>query len=195
VARSRSGRLLAAGCLLLAGCASPHRSGTAQVPAQATVDWLDRAYTVTCDGLVPGGLRAAVVGGEALVPSSGGTTSYDHYDVHVRATAEGDVDGDGDPDEAVLLECAPQPSNFFVQEVQLFSASGRLLGALPSPRTLQGDAQLPPLYDPAGLSIQHGRVVATMTAYGPQDSHASGPSVPLVERWRFDGSGFVHVSS
>jgi hypothetical protein len=193
---ARSGAVIAVGCLLLGGCASADRAGTGQVPAHPAVDWLNRTYTVTCDGLVPDGLRVGVVEGEALVPTgSGGTASYEDYDVHVRATADGDVDGDGEPDEAVLLECAPQPSNFVVQEIQLFSSSGRLLGTLPSPRSLQGDAQLPPLYDPAGLSVQHGRIVTAMTAYGPDDSHAGGPTVPLVERWRFDGHGFVRSSS
>ncbi len=33
-----------------------------------------------------------------------------------------------------------------------------------------------------------------MTAYGPDDFHASGPSVPLTERWRFDGEEFVRAS-
>ena len=43
------------------------------------------------------------------------------------------------------------------------------------------------MYDPAGLSVQNGEIVAAMMAYGPDDSHASGPSVPLTVRWRFDG--------
>jgi len=34
-----------------------------------------------------------------------------------------------------------------------------------------------------------------MTAYGPEASHASGPSLPLTARWRFDGHDFVHVVS
>ena len=88
-----------------------------------------------------------------------------------------------------------QPSNFSVQEAQVFSSTGRRLGVLPSPRTLEGDAPLPPVYEPAGLSVQHGEIVAAMTAYGPGDSHATGPSVPLTVRWHFDGQGFVRVSS
>jgi hypothetical protein len=105
------------------------------------------------------------------------------------------VDGDGAPDAVVLLDCSPQPSNGIVQEVLLFSSTGRPLGELPSPRTLQGDAPLPPEYDPAGLSVEDGEIVAAMMAYGPDDFHASGPSVPVMVRWRFDGQGFVLVSS
>jgi hypothetical protein len=51
------------------------------------------------------------------------------------------------------------------------------------------------VYDPAGLSVQDREIVAPMTADGPDDSHASGPSVPLTVRWRFDGQEFVRASS
>jgi hypothetical protein len=192
---SRRGRAaLALLCLVLAGCASVGRTSTA--PAGAAIDWLNRTYTVTCDGIVPDGLRATVVDGGARVAADASRPPhYDHYDIRVTATATGDVDGDGAPDAAVLLDCSPQPSNGVVQEVLVFSSTGDPLGTLPSPRTLEGDAILPPVYDPAGLSVQHGELVAAMTAYGPDDFHASGPSVPLTVRWRFDGQGFVQASS
>ncbi len=194
VFRGRATGLVA--CLLLAGCASVPRGGTAQVSAAAPVDWLNRTYSVTCDGVVPAGLRATVVDGRARVAADGSRAPfYDHYDVRVTATATGDVDGDGAPDAVVLLECSPQPSNGIVQEVQMFSSNGSPLGALPSPRTLEGDAPLPPVYNPAGLSVEHGEIVAAMMAYGPNDFHASGPSVPLTVRWRFDGRSFVRAAS
>jgi hypothetical protein len=192
----RGRAVLALACLLLAGCASAERTGTAQVPAGAAVDWLNTTYTVTCDGIVPDGFRATVVRGGARVAADGSRPPhYRHYDIQVTATATGDVAGDGAPDAVVLLDCSPQPSNGVVQEVQLFSSTGRLLGALPSPRTLQGGVQPPPVYDAAGLSVQDGEIVAAMTAYGPDDSHATGPSVPLILRWRFDGKEFVKASS
>jgi hypothetical protein len=192
----RSRTVVAIGCLLLAGCASAKPSGTAQVPASAGTDWLNTTYTVTCDGIVPDGFHATVVDGAARVPADGSLPPfYEHYDIRVTATAGGDVDGDGAPDAVVLLDCSPQPSNGILQEVQVISSDGRSLGALPSPRTLRGDDPLPPEYDPAGLSVQHGEIVAEMTAYGPDDFHASGPSVPLTVRWRFDGQGFVQASS
>ncbi len=203
VSRSRSGAavfrgrtVLAFACLVLAGCASAQRTGTAQAPAHAAVDWLNTTYTVTCDGIVPDGFRATVIDGRARVfADRSRPPHYEHYDIQVRATASGDVDGDGAPDAVVLVDCSPQPSNGVVQEVQLFSSTGRLLGVLPSPRTLQGGLQPPPVYDPAGLSVRDGEIVAAMTAYGPNDSHATGPSVPLTLRWRFDGQEFVKASS
>jgi hypothetical protein len=183
-------------CFLLTGCASAAPSGIAQAPAPATTDWLNRTYTVTCDGIVSDGLPATVVDGAARVPADGSRPPhYEHYDIRVTATASGDVDGDGAPDAVVLLECSPQPSNGTVQEVQVFASTGSPLGGLPSPRTLQGDALLPPEYDPAGLSVQRGEIVAAMTAYGPGDSHATGPSVPITVRWRLDGQAFVQASS
>jgi hypothetical protein len=182
-------------CLLLTGCASAGPSGTPQAPAQAATDWLNTTYTVTCDGIVPDGFRASVVDGAARVPADGTRPPhYDYYDIGVTATASGDVDGDGAPDTVVLLDCSPQPSNGIVQEVRVFSSTGRSLGTLPSPRSLRVDDPLPPVYDPAGLSVQNGEIVAAMTAYGPDDFHASGPSVPVTMRWRFDGQDFVQVS-
>ncbi len=203
VSRSGSGAagfrgraVLTLACLLVAGCASAGGTSTEQVSAAAAADWLNTSYTVTCDGVVPDGFRATVVDGGARVPADGSRAPfYDHYDIRVTATATGDVDGDGAPDAVVLLECSPQPSNGIVQEVQVFSSADAPLGTLPSPRTLEGDAPLPPVYNPAGLSVQHGVIVAAMTAYGPNDFHASGPSVPLTVRWRFDGQGFVKVLS
>ncbi|MET0764417.1 MAG: hypothetical protein ABWY29_06100 [Blastococcus sp.] len=190
----RSRTVVVLGCLLLTGCASAGPSGIAQVPARAATDWLNTTYTVTCDGIVPDGFRATVVDGAARVPADGSRPPhYEHYDIRVTDTASGDVDGDGAPDAIVLLECSPQPSNGIVQEVLVFSSTGSPLGALPSPRTLQGEALLPPEYDPAGLSVQDGEIVAAMTAYGPGDFHASGPSVPVTMRWRFDGQGFVRA--
>jgi hypothetical protein len=195
-AKSRGRAFLALACLLLPGCASAERTGEAQVPAGAATDWLNRTYTVTCDGIVPDGLRATVVDGGARVLADGSRPPhYEQYDIRVTATASGDVDGDGAPDAVVLLDCSPQPSNGVVQEVQIFSSTGRPLGALPSPFILQTGVKPPPVYDPAGLSVQDGEIVAAMTAYGPDDSHATGPSVPLTLRWRFDGQEFLKVSS
>jgi hypothetical protein len=193
----RSRRIAPLACLLLAGCVSTQDAGTAQEgSAAAPVDWLNRTYSVTCDGIVPTGLSATVVDGRVRVDADVGQAPfYDYYDVRIADTATGDVDGDGQPDGVVLLECSPQPSNGIVQEVQVFSSAGSPLGTLPSPRTLQGDAPLPPEYDTAALSVEHGEIVAAMKAYGPDDFHASGPSVPVVLRWRFDGKDFVRVSS
>lgn len=194
VSRSRTVGALA--CILLAGCASGGRTGAGEVPAGAASDWLNATYTVTCDGIVANGFRVTVVdGGARVLADSSRPPHYGHYDVRVRATAGGDVDGDGAPDAVVLLDCSPQPSNGVVQEVQVFAATGRPLGALPSPGTLQVGVQPPPVYDPAGLSVQDGEIVAAMTAYGPDDSHATGPSVPLTVRWRFDGREFVRGSA
>ena len=192
--RGRAGVGLA--CLLLAGCAGAEPIHTAQAPATDTVDWLNTTYTLSCDGVVPGGFRATVVDGSGRVPADAGRPPhYDHYDVRVTGTATGDVDGDGAPDGVVLLECSPQPSNGILQEVQVISSAGRLLGTLPSPRTLRGEAPLPPEYQPRGLSVRDGEIVATMKAYAPEDFHASGPSLPLTVHWRFDGAVFERSSS
>ncbi|MBN1092867.1 hypothetical protein JKP75_10030 [Blastococcus sp. TML/M2B] len=190
-------RLTAAGgllLLLLTGCGAERDAGSA--PAAAAVDWRATTYELTCDGLVPGGFRAPVVDGAARVPADGSRPPwYEFYDVRVVDTATGDVDGTGGEDTVVLLECSPQPSNGIVQEVLVFSATGSRIGSLPSPRTLQGQAPLPPVYEPDGLSVEDRVIVARMLAYAPTDSHADGPSVPVTVRWRFDRDAVVRVSA
>lgn len=180
--------------LLLAACSA--EPDGAELPAAAAVDWRTTSYELTCDGVVPGGFRASVADGTASVPADGSRPPYyDSYEVRVVATAEGDVDGQGGADTVVLLECSPQPSNGIVQEVLVFSSSGGRLGTLPSPRSLQGEAPLPPVHQPDGLTVEDGVIVSRMVAYAPTDSHASGPSVPVTVRWRFDPQGLVRVSS
>jgi hypothetical protein len=165
------------------------------VPAGTTTDWLNTTYTVTCDGIVPGGLPADVVDGTARVDADGSRPPYfEHYDIAVAATASGDVDGDGASDAVVLLECSPQPSNGIVQEVQVFSSTGDPLGTLPSPRTLAGEAPLPPEY-PAGLSVQHSEIVAENDCVRAGRLSCRRPSVPLTLRRRLDGQEFVKVLS
>ncbi|WP_409329866.1 hypothetical protein [Trujillonella humicola] len=180
----------------LAGCAAEPDPGRPAPPAATAVDWLDTTYSLTCDGVAPGELRATVVRGTARVPADAAVPPhYDHYDVRVSATARGDLDGDGAADTAVLLSCSPQPSNGELQEVQAFAADGTRLGVLPSPRTLRRGTEIPPVYDPAGLAVRGQEIVAGMRAYGPADTHAGGPSVPLTVRWRFDGRDFVRVAA
>ncbi|TKJ31388.1 hypothetical protein [Blastococcus sp. CCUG 61487] len=179
--------------VLLTGCGS---DGGAREPPAADTDWRNTAYTVTCDGVAPDGFRATVVDGRARVPADGSSPPYyDHYEVTVVSTAHGDVDGERGAETAVLLECSPQPSNGILQEVVVLSSSGRALGTLPSSSTLQGDALLPPLYDPDGLAMDDGEIVARMLAYGPQDSRADGPSIPFTVRWRLHDGRFVRTSS
>ncbi|SDC17098.1 hypothetical protein SAMN05660690_0792 [Geodermatophilus telluris] len=188
--------LLAAGAAvcLLAGCAAASGGSGTAGPPSAAPDWRAATYRVTCDGIVPDGIPVTLTDGAAQVPADGSRPPfYDHYEVRWEADARGDVDGDGEPDTVVLLQCSPQPSNGIVEEVQVFTASGDRLGLLPSPRTLREGTPLPPLYDPAGLSVRDGDVVAAMRAYAPGDSHASGPSLPLTVRWHWDGQDFVRV--
>ena len=183
------------GCLLVgvvvAGCSAEQDAGSA--PASAAVDWRSTSYELTCDGVVPGGFRARVVDGSASVPADGSRPPYyDRYEVRVDQTAGGDLDGDGGAETVVLLECSPQPSNGVLQEVLVQASPDRPLGSLPSPRTLQGDAPLPPVYE--RISVQDGLIVADMSAYAATDSHASGPSQPFTVRFSLGPAGVAVVS-
>jgi hypothetical protein len=185
--------------VLLSGC-GPQDEGdsaaTAHARRTAPQDWRNASYTMTCDGVVPAGFEATLVNGTARVPADGSKAPYyDHFDVRLEATASGDIDRDGVPDTVVLLQCSPQPSNGIVEEAQVFSGAHGLLGVLPSPSTLRDATVLAPLYDPAGLSIQDGDIVAAMKVYGPEDSHAGGPSERTTVRWYWDGQAFVRIDT
>jgi hypothetical protein len=194
-------RRLALCCLAVAGLAAcgptdghAASASPSSAPATTAQDWRDASYTLTCDGIVPGGFEATLTKGKARVPADVGQTPYyDYYDVQYETAATGDVDGDGAPDTVVLLQCSPQPSNGIVEEVQVFAADGSLLGELPSPTTLREATVLAPLYDPAGLSVRDGDIVADMKVYGPDDNHAEGPSERATVVWHWNGRSFVRV--
>jgi hypothetical protein len=161
--------------------------------AAADPDWPNITYTITCDGLIKNGFSVKLTNGSATV--SGrivGSPDYDHFDVQEQAAAQGAISGVGSA-SVVLLACSPQPSNFAVQEVQVFRQDGSVVGELPSPSTLQSGAILPPVYVPTGLRLTDGNISAEMLAYGPNDSHASGPSVPQAVTWHWNGSSFEKV--
>ena len=173
-------------CVLLAGCADKTHGDAEPDP------WPDASYTITCDGVVPTGFPVSLHKGTATVDSS--SPDYLSFDVKFEADATGDLDGDGEPDTVVLLQCHPQPSNGLLEEVQVFNAKGQLIAGLPSPRTLRGETILAPVYDPKGLKVEDGDIVAAMKAYGPDDSHAGGPSIPITVRWHWNGRNFERVS-
>src|SRR4051794_5910462 len=109
-------------CVVLAGCHSNSGSRAASSPrstSAATQTWRNATYTVTCDGVVPGSVRATLKNGATQVPADVSQNPYyDYYDVRFEAAATGDVDvdGDGRPDTVVLLQCSPQPSSGIVEE-------------------------------------------------------------------------------
>ena len=175
---------LLAACVLLAGCANTTNNPNSQH------DWRDGTYTLTCDGVATG-FKATLHNGVATVPST--TPGYQSFDVRFEASATGNLTGDDQPDTVVLLQCHPQPSNGLVEEAQVFNAQHQLIAGLPSPRTLREQTILPPIYDPKGLTIAGGDSVAAMKAYGPDDSHASGPSIPITVRWHWNGRNFARV--
>ena len=75
---------------------------------------------------------------------------------------------------------------------ELGEAGKQVLG-LPSATTLPEARILAPLYDAAGLSVQHGDIVVAMKVYGPEDSHPTVPSERTTVRWHWDGHRFVRL--
>jgi murein DD-endopeptidase MepM/ murein hydrolase activator NlpD len=154
-------------------------------------DWRNATYTITCDRNAPADFNVRLVDGAATISgTTAGSTDYDQFEVQYQSSADGDVDGDGSQETAVLLRCSPQPSNFTVQEVLVLHADGSLMGKLPDGASLKAGAILPPQYVPNELAVKGGNVTTGMLAYAQDDNHASGPSNHLMFAWHWNGSAF-----
>ena len=167
--------------------------GSASSPARS-IDWYNTSYTSTCGGAAPHPFSVNVQNGKGTAPG-GSQDSYQHYDVQIEAVKYGDLTGNGRPDTAVLFYCSPQPSNFFLEDVQVFGPDNKLLAELPHVSTLKPTwSALPPQYVPSEFSISGGQLIAGMKFYTPTDAHASGPSLHRTLIWKWNGSQFVLLS-
>jgi hypothetical protein len=152
------------------------------------IDWRNASYTLDCGGLTKP-FTVQLHDGNATAQGKGNTGGdYDHYDVAVGKVAVGDLTGDGIPEAAVLLSCSPQPSNFFANRVQVFTAGPRLLSELPSPRS--ENSAFPPLYNSSEFAIQDREIVAGVTMWAIDDPHCC-PSLQRTVTWRWNGREFI----
>ena len=157
-----------------------------------SIDWYNTGYTSTCGGIISPSFDIQVHNGKGTTPASS-QSGYQYYEVEVQAVKHGDLTGNGRADTAVLLYCAPQASNFFLQEVQVFGPDNRLLAELVDVATLTpAGSPLPPEYVPSEFSISGGELLTGMKFYAPTDSHAGGPSISLAVIWHWNGHQFTH---
>ncbi|WP_329543960.1 PE-PPE domain-containing protein [Streptomyces sp. NBC_01356] len=153
--------------------------------AEGPIDWQNRSYGLTCDDIVDKPVKVAVRNGKGDAKGSdlGG---YDHWEVALQKTASGRLPRLGNV-TAVLFYCSPQPSNFSNQELRVYREDGDEVGRTPSFNV----SGLPPEYQAESLGIRDGRLTADVKFYGPEDSHATGPSIPRHVTWTWDGKRFV----
>lgn len=165
-----------------------------QNPGQGAgkTDWRNATYSMTCDGEIKSGFNVMLSDGAATVLNP--EDANRSFSVKYESEAHGDVTGDGQYDTVVLLFCSPQPSNYYLEEVQVFDSYNKLLGELPSPNSIDSSGVLPPQYVPSELTISDGNISAGMMFYGPNDSHASGPSEHRTVVWHWDGQSFTRIS-
>lgn len=150
------------------------------------VDWKNAWYTVECPRIAPRPFNVSIANGEGHGP--GDEVRPDGYRVYADTFAMGDLTGDGKPEVAVVVYCGPQQSNFGTSEVQVFTEGPRPLSRLvPPPK--QAGAIWEPLINRDSFRIKDGRLIANVTYWGPNDSHA-GPSIHRVLTWTWDGNGF-----
>ncbi len=162
-----------------------------------SVDWRNHAYHATCDGLAESGFAESsgftvdLHGGSATATNP--IDENQKYFYKLRTAVAGDVTGDGQPETIVLLSCEPIGANYYNEEAQVFTSGDNLLGELPSPQTLQGNAVVAPEYVPTELRVANGNIVAGMLFYRVGDSHAEGATIPRTLIWRWTGSLFEQV--
>ncbi|MER5181537.1 hypothetical protein ABT009_24790 [Streptomyces sp. NPDC002896] len=149
-------------------------------------DWENRNYSLTCDNIADKPVKVAVRNGKG-VAKGGGIGGYDHWEVEVQRIAQGSLPRLGNV-TAVLFYCSPQPSNFFLQELRVY----RTDGGSEIGRTPTFDVpELSPKYQPKSLMIKDGQLAADVKFYGPEDSHAEGPSILRHVTWTWEDGRFV----
>ena len=160
-------------------------------PAPSAIDWKNQQYNLTCAGTVRTPVKVGVKGGKATVTGRG-LGHYSQWLLHIEQVAHGVLPSFGDV-SAVLFYCSPQPSNFFVEELDVYrTADGTLIGQVPPVGTDGGI--LPGVFQPGSVGIANGDVSADVKFYGPGDTHASGPSVPGHVSWKWNGEKFASVA-
>ncbi|MGP3638380.1 cutinase family protein [Streptomyces sp. 24-1644] len=156
--------------------------------SRIAADWSNRTYGVTCGDTVSKAVPVAMRNGRGLVKAGrSDIANYDRWNVRIQRIAAGKVPRLGDV-TAVLFWCRPQPSNFSVQELRVYrTADGREVGRTPA---FDVDG-LTPIYQPGTVAFRNGRLLADVKFYGPDDTHATGPSILRHVTWAWDGSHFV----
>jgi hypothetical protein len=174
-----------------------------QVPSQPppqtppTIDWMNRSYNLTCDNMVQTPTSVAIHDRTGTATGSGIDSGHQRWDVQIQQVTHGYLPSIGNV-TGVLFYCSPQPSNYFLQELRIYRTSdGSEIGRIPH---LEGSGagaagQLPPVYTPGSVAVENGQVTAEVKFYGPNDSHASGPSEAQHLTWTWDGREFTASES
>jgi hypothetical protein len=159
--------------------------------SQVATDWNNRTYGVTCGDTVNKAVPVTVRNGRGNVKAGRSDIgNYDRWDVRIQRIAAGRVPRLGDV-TAVLFWCSPQPSDFSLQELRVYrTAGGREVGRTPA---FDVDG-LAPIYQPGTVTFRNGRLLADVKFYGPDDTHATGPSILRHVTWVWDGSRFIKRS-
>jgi hypothetical protein len=154
------------------------------LPSPVTIDWQNATIPVRCDKAHGTSFKVAVQDGLGRTDHAGS-----HYDVSNKTDlVSGDITGDGRPDSAMIVSCAPRPSNFVMQEIVVLDADGELLGHLPE----GGGLASPSHFELGSLSIRAGVLMVAARVLAEGQCRACGePELAEQYAWRWDGAGLV----
>lgn len=144
-------------------------------------------YSLTCAGEADQPFTVQVRDGRGTADVPGSSSSFD---ISIEASAAGDLTGDGSAETAVLIYCAPRPSNFFVSEVVVIAGNSAPLPRLPTIDPADGGYPIP-VYDPDEFLIRDATLTTGIDDYAPNESHADMPSLHFVYEWEWNGQDFV----
>ncbi|MBN1171069.1 MAG: CHAT domain-containing protein [Micromonosporaceae bacterium] len=147
-------------------------------------DWRNTRYSTNCWDRSEQERTVEVHGGRYSARVGDST-----YDLQVDPVVE-DLTGDGVPEASVLLTCTHQPSNYFLNEIQVFGDGPRRLQVLPTPPDRPEPQSLGPYFEDPFV-VRDAQLITGAAYYVDGDTHASGPSLHAVVSWRWNGHEFV----
>ncbi|MET8676089.1 hypothetical protein ABZW18_00395 [Streptomyces sp. NPDC004647] len=164
-----------------------HVGAGVKPPQQEQAGWNDRRYDLTCDDIAKNPVPVDIHKGKGTATGDKlGSDAYKRWEVKVQQIVHGSLPKLGKV-TAVLFSCSPQPSNFAVQELHVYRTDdGNKIGRTPT-FDVSG---LSPQYQEKTVAFENGHLASDVKFYGPDDGHATGPSIRRHVTWTWNGQRF-----
>jgi hypothetical protein len=149
-------------------------------PQPAGIDAANHHYSVSCNGETGQPVDVDVAAGSGTMPLADGS----NLQVDVVKAVHADITGDARVDDAVLLSCSVQPSNFTVPVIVVLPGDGAPAVELPMIDPIKGGYPIPQ-YPYDEFDVQSGWLQTGVREYAADESHADEPSLHYLYRWHW----------